>query len=161
MTEVRQFRDVMGRFATGVAVITGVAPDGTPFGFTANALTSVSLEPLLVLVCVGRDSSSLPALREAGRFGVSVLARGDERLARRFASEEPNLRFKGIDLRSDPAASHPPILQRALAWLDCDLWREIDAGDHVVVFGEVRACGERPDLEPLVFFGGNYGTMRP
>jgi flavin reductase (DIM6/NTAB) family NADH-FMN oxidoreductase RutF len=155
-----RFRQVMGHFATGVAVVTGVDREGAPLGFTANAVSSVSLEPLLVLVAVDRGSASLPALLERGAFGISFLPASDEELARRFADRERNARFDGVSLRM--GTTGVPLLAEALAWLDCSLWRTVEAGDHLVLFGEVLECGvERDDEPPLVFYQGRYGTVAP
>ncbi len=149
----------MGRFATGVAVITGRSPEGHPFGFTANSLTSVSLDPRLVLVCVDRNSNSLSPLLAAGRFTISILADNGAPVAARFAASQREERFKGIGLESAPGA--PFVLDEAIAWLECRRWRDVEAGDHVVVFGEVVDCGVRSRREPLVYFEGRYRTLQP
>lgn len=148
----------MSRFATGVSVVTASGSDGEPLGFTANAVTSVSLDPLLVLVCVDRDSLSLPDLLDAGRFGVSFLRAGQAVLARRFAATDRQGRFHDVEVSHSVAGT--PILSRSLAWLDCTVWKTVEAGDHLVVFGEVRACGTGADGDPLVFYGGRYLTVR-
>lgn len=154
-----RFREVMGRFATGVAIVTGETRAGDPFGFTANAVASVSLDPLLVLVGVDRDSASLPALRASGRFALSFLAEDDRELALRFARAEREARFEGLDLRRE--ATGAPVLERALGWLDCSLWKEVEAGDHHVLFGEVEGCGAGGEAAPLVFYDGRYRSLAP
>ncbi len=155
----QKFREVMGNFATGVAVVTGVDPRGNPLGFTANAVTSVSLDPLLVLVAVDRDSTSLPALLESGSFALSFLRARDRGLALRFARSERDARFQGLALREDVTGA--PILEQALAWVDCSIWKSVEAGDHLVVFGEVAGCGTQGHEDPLIFFQGRYGTISP
>lgn len=157
--EPKRFREVMGNFATGVAVVTGLDPEGNPLGFTANAVSSVSLDPLLVLVSVDRESTSLPALLGSGGFALSFLRQEDQELARRFARTERDARFEGLELGS--GATGVPILRDALAWVDCSLWRSVEAGDHLVLFGKVEACGTHGAGEPLIFFQGRYGTFAP
>jgi len=158
MSASDRFRHVMGHFATGVAVVTGRDPEGSPLGFTANAVASVSLDPLLVLVAVDRSSTSLPMLLKQEAFALSFLSAGHEELARRFAAEVRENRFEGLPLRVEATGS--PVLEGALAWLDCSLWKTVDAGDHVVLFGRVERCGvDRKGEAPLVFYGGGYGTV--
>lgn len=154
-----RFRTVMGHFATGVTLVTGSDAGGDPVGLTANAVASVSLDPALLLVCLDRESSSLPVLLETGRFAVSILGAEDEELARRFSGEAPEDRFQGLDLRR--ASTGAPILSRALAWADCRVWKTMEAGDHVILVGRVLACGISEEGPPLVFFQGAYGTVAP
>jgi flavin reductase (DIM6/NTAB) family NADH-FMN oxidoreductase RutF len=146
-------RRVMSRWATGVAVVTSRADDG-PRGATTNALTSLSLDPLLVLVCLDRTSNTLEAVRASGRFCVNVLAADQEELARRFATKQsgeeklagvPHEPFDGV-----------PVLAGAVAWLVCELERELDGGDHTILIGRPLETGVDPHAEPLVFYGGRY-----
>lgn len=157
MGAVQRFREVMGHFATGVAIVTGRDAEGRPFGFTANAVASVSLDPLLVLVAVDRASTSLDLLREGGRFALSFLGADDRALALRFAGEEREERFEGVALAAKDTGA--PVLETALAWIDCSIWKEVEAGDHVVLFGEVRGCGFGREGDPLVFHRGRYGSV--
>lgn len=159
MTDQERFRQVMGHFATGVAVVTGRDGDGQTLGFTANAVVSVSLDPLLVLVGVDHASSSLPALRESGVFALSFLGASQKGLARRFAAETRAERFAGVPIRTEETGA--PILEEALAWLDCRVWKEVEAGDHLLLIGEVERCGGGEGEEPLVFYRGAYGTVCP
>ena len=154
----RGFRDAMGRLATGVTVVTSLAPDGRPIGCTANAVTSVSLDPPLLLACMKRNSASLPVFQRTGRFGVSVLRVGDEEVARRFSGGRRIDRFRGLELHD---ASAIPILAGALSWLECRVWNSVDAGDHTILVGEVVAHGIGEAGRPLVFFGGEFGTFTP
>lgn len=153
------FREVMGRFATGVAIVTGVDPDGDPRGFTANAVTSVSLDPLLILISVARSSSSLPSLLASEAFAVSFLRDSDREVATRFAVGDRDSRFTDLAWRQEVTGS--PILEDALAWLDCSLWKVVDAGDHQVLFGKVEACGVGEAGDPLLYFRGGFGVMTP
>jgi 3-hydroxy-9,10-secoandrosta-1,3,5(10)-triene-9,17-dione monooxygenase reductase component len=154
MPDELRFRQVMGHFATGVAVVTSRTPDGRPCGMTANSLASVSLRPLLLLVCVNRQAASHACIVDGGAFAVSILEHGQEALARRFAGrEQRSARFDELAHRSEVTGS--PVLDGALAWLDCRVTDVHDAGDHSIVVGEVVACDAR-EGEPLVFFRGAY-----
>jgi flavin reductase (DIM6/NTAB) family NADH-FMN oxidoreductase RutF len=152
-----RFRDALAQFATGVTVVTTLDRDGEPRGFTANSFTSVSLDPPLVLVCVSRRVNSYPVLTQSGGFVVNILAQGQRQLSQRFASKEPD-KFAGVAWA--PSATGAPILDGALAWLECLPWRRVTAGDHVVLIGEVVDLGVNPG-EPLAFFGRAYGALAP
>lgn len=152
-----RFRKVMGHFATGVTLVMGMDEEGSPVGLTANAVTSVSLNPPLMLVCLDLDSNSRPVLTRTGRFGVSILRTGQEELALRFASSDPTRRFDGLRLRTEITGA--PLLDDALGWADCRVWKEVEAGDHVILLGEVLACGLEDGGSPLVFFQGGFGTV--
>ena len=153
--EPERFRAVMGHFATGVAVVTVDAPDG-PMGMTANAVASLSLDPVLVLVCFDNGARTLPEVRRAGRFGVNVLAAGQEQLARRFASKEDS-KFAEV---SHSVHDGIPVLDGALAWVGCTLERFVPGGDHTIGIGAVHAAElGAPGIEPLVWFRGDYGSL--
>lgn len=153
MPDEVHFRHVVSHFATGVTIVTSRGPDGRPCGLTANSFASVSLDPLLVLVCVDRAAASHACIIDGGAFAVSVLGLGDEPLARRFSSGDRAARFDDLDLRVETTGS--PVLAEALAWLDCRVTGVHGAGDHSIVVGEVVACGARGG-EPLVFYRGAY-----
>ena len=147
-----RFRSVMGHFATGVTVVTAGSPEGS-VGMTANAVCSLSLEPLLLLVAFDNESRTLPVVRETGRFGVNILAVGQEELARLFASKtDERQKFAGV-----PHAVHDgiPVIDGALAWIGCRLERLIAAGDHTIGIGAVEAA-EAGAGEPLIWFRGSY-----
>jgi flavin reductase (DIM6/NTAB) family NADH-FMN oxidoreductase RutF len=146
----------MGSFPTGVTVVTSRSPDASPCGMTANSVASVSLDPVLVLVCLDRSASSHGCITEGGAFAISVLSAEDEDLARRFARGRWRERFNGLELREEVTGS--PILSRALAWMDCRVTEVYEAGDHSIVVGEVLACDAR-EGEPLVFYRGGYHRM--
>ncbi len=151
-----RYREVIGRFATGVAIVTCNGPDG-PAGLTTNAVTSVSLDPLLLLVCFDNASRTLPAVRDAGRFAVNVLRAGQDDLARVFASKR-GAREK-FDAATHMVAHGVPVLDGALAWLACDLEAMHPAGDHTIGIGAITHMDADPDGEPLVWFRGEYGTF--
>jgi 3-hydroxy-9,10-secoandrosta-1,3,5(10)-triene-9,17-dione monooxygenase reductase component len=150
-----RYRTVFGHFATGVAVVTCAGPSGSG-GMTANAVCSVSLDPLLLLVCFEQSARTLPLVRDAGRFAVNVLRAGAEDVARVFASKVP----EGEKLR---AMAHrlldgAPILDAALAWVVCDVEQLIPAGDHEIAIGRVVAM-DLDDGEPLLWYRGAYRTL--
>ena len=153
MPDELRFRQVMGNFTTGVAVVTSRTPDGRPCGLTANSVASVSLRPLLVLVCVDREAASHACIVDGGAFALSILERQHEPLARRFSEEAATARFEELGYRTEVTGS--PVLLDALAWLDCRVTDVHGAGDHSIVVGEVLACDARAG-DPLVFFRGVY-----
>lgn len=143
--DARAFRDALGAFPTGVTVVTGLQPDGSAVGLTANSFTSVSMDPPLVLVCVAREAASRAALTEGPGFAVSVLAADQQALAMQFARRGAD-KFAGVRARRE--ATGAPVLEGAAAWFDCTPHSVADGGDHVVLFGRVAAFGraERPAL---------------
>jgi flavin reductase (DIM6/NTAB) family NADH-FMN oxidoreductase RutF len=151
------FREVFGRFATGVAVVTSTGTDGAG-GMTANALCSLSLDPLLALVCFDNQARTLPIVREARRFGVNVLTSAQEELAGVFASKLPEAE------KLDGVAHHLedgiPIIDGALAWATCGLRELIPGGDHTIAIGEVISMGLGGGV-PLVWYGGRYHALPP
>lgn len=154
--EPASFRVVLGHLPTGVTVIT--AHDGDrPVGMACNSVTSVSLEPPLISFCPARTSETWPALRDAGRFCVNVMAHDHEGHARAFARKGIN-RFAGVACHQRPGG---PAFDEAVAWLDCEIRAEHEAGDHYIVVAEVVALEARADAAPLVFFRGSYGTFAP
>jgi len=155
-TDTLRYRQVIGHFATGVAIVTCNGPDG-PTGLTTNAITSVSLEPLLLLVCFDNTSRTLPAVREARRFAVNVLRAGQEELARVFASKR--VAREKFEAATHMVAHGVPVLDGALAWLACDLTEMHTAGDHTIGIGAVTHMDADPGGEPLVWFRGDYGTF--
>jgi flavin reductase (DIM6/NTAB) family NADH-FMN oxidoreductase RutF len=149
------FRHVLGHLPTGVTVVTAQAADG-PTGMTANSVTSVSLDPPLILLCPAKTSSTWPRIRDAGRFCVNVMAGHQEETIRRFAQRGVD-RFAGARV-SDRAAG--PGLGDAVAWIDCELRDEHDAGDHTIAVASVLGIEAAEDATPLVFFRGRYGPLR-
>ena len=155
--EPDRYRWVIGHFATGVCVVTVDGPRG-PVGMTANAVCSVSLDPLLLLVCFDRSARTLPIVRETRRFGVNVLSADQEGLARLFASKAPEEeKFAGVAHRLHDGV---PVLEHTLAWVGCELTELVDAGDHVIALGAVQQA-EAPDVEraPLLWYRGGFGEL--
>jgi 3-hydroxy-9,10-secoandrosta-1,3,5(10)-triene-9,17-dione monooxygenase reductase component len=150
------FRDALGRFATGVAFVTAT-PDGEPAGLIVNSLASVSLDPPLVSFCPSRRSLTWSRMRRAGWFGVNVLGHGHEAFARGAARAGAD-RFDG--LRWALGHSGVPLVQDALATLECEIVAEHPAGDHWIVVGRVDDARLAPATDPLIFFAGGFGTVR-
>jgi flavin reductase (DIM6/NTAB) family NADH-FMN oxidoreductase RutF len=151
----RRFRTVFGHFPTGVAVITGVGPDG-PRGLTVSAVSSLSLDPLLMIVCLASGARTLRVVRETGRFGVNVLRSDQERLSRLFASKGPeHEKFTGVGWSERDGVA---VLDDVLAWLGCDLVELLPGGDHTIGIGAVTAM-EHAEGEPLVFYRGAYRSL--
>lgn len=151
-----EFRATIGRFPTGVAIVTATGPHG-PAGMTTNAISSVSLQPLLLLVCFDNASRTLPVVREAERFAVNVLGSGQEELARVFASKRvADEKFAAV---THSEAHGVPVLDGALAWLACELRELVEAGDHTIGIGEVLGLGGSTAGEPLVWSGGGYAAL--
>ena len=148
------FRQVLGHFATGVTVITAAGSDG-PVGLAVNSFTSVSLDPPLVAFCAARSSSTWPSIQEAGHFCVNIIAEDQEDVCRVFASKGAD-RFTTVGWRK-ATHSGAPVLEQELAWIDCEIDAEHDAGDHIIVVGRVQEVGVERDGKPLVFFRGGYG----
>lgn len=152
----RVFRTTLGQFCTGVVIVTGCL-DGEPAGFAAQSFTSLSLNPPLVALCPARSSASWPRLRDSGSFCVNVLGADQRALCELFAKTGID-KFAGLGWRAGVTGS--PILTDVVAWIDCDLEVEHDAGDHTIAVGRVRAMGvERADKAPLLFFRGSYGSF--
>lgn len=155
--DAAEFRRIMGHFATGVVVVTTRDPvTGTPCGLTVSAFSSVSLEPLLVLVCIEKHADSHECIRRSGYFAVNILPFHGESLSRRFAGAEPLEKFKGVAFREERTGA--PILEDAMGWLDCRVHAVHPAGDHTIFVGEVLAGDARADA-PLIFFRGEYGRF--
>lgn len=154
----REYRTIIGHFATGVTVITSAA-DGELQGMTANALSSLSLDPVMVLICVDKTSHTHHVVSRGGVFAVNILGEHQEDVSRLFARRaEP----QAGSLRGQPfriGASGAPILQDCLAYLDCRVRDVLDGGDHSIFLGEVIDQAVVRDVPPLVFFRGRYTSI--
>ena len=152
----KDFRATMGQFCTGVVIATG-APDGVPAGVTMQSFVSLSLDPPLVAICPAKTSTSWPRLREAGAFGINLLHAGQVELCDRFARSGGD---KFAELNWRPGTTGAPILNDALAWIECTLENEMEAGDHTIAVGRVQAYQRTAeDASPLLFFRGQYGEF--
>jgi flavin reductase (DIM6/NTAB) family NADH-FMN oxidoreductase RutF len=151
----REYRKALGQYATGVTVITTRAIDGRFVGLTANSFSSVSLDPPLVLWSLSRQSSTLADFTGASHFAINVLAADQHHLSRRFSTFHPD-RFSGVDYAEGTAGI--PLLNGAIACFVCRNVRQYDAGDHVILIGEVEKY-DRLDGDPLVFHSGDYRVV--
>jgi flavin reductase (DIM6/NTAB) family NADH-FMN oxidoreductase RutF len=154
-----ELRALMRRFAAGVAVVT-VRVEEQRLGITVGSLVSVSLEPPLVSISIGRHSPLLEPLREAGRFSVSVLSGEQAALAQRFARSTPPIAlWAGVATRE--AAGGEPLLEDALGWLECEVRADFDAGDHTIFVGEVLVAEPGAGGPGLAYREGGYHPVPP
>lgn len=153
------FRGALGRFASGVTVVTTVH-DGIDHAMTASAFTSVSLEPPLVLVCCHRSSRFHDAVLLSGHWGVSILAEGGRKASAWFANKGRPLEHQLADVAHHRGASGVPLLDDALAWLECTTTAVHDGGDHTILVGAVTGAGVRDEVDdPLLYYRSHYGTI--
>lgn len=152
----REFRDALGSFATGVTVITTQGTEH-PYGMTANAFSSVSLDPPLILVCVISGTEGSTWIEKNGVFAVNILSVDQEPISRYFASKDRPRGWEAFqEISHTRAASGSPILDETVGYLDCRLVASHEAGDHIIFIGEVMAIGVNPDVSPLLFHRGKY-----
>jgi flavin reductase (DIM6/NTAB) family NADH-FMN oxidoreductase RutF len=150
-----QFRAALGAYATGVTVVTAIGESG-PSGATANAVTSLSLDPPMMLACLDRGSRTLTSVRAQGRFGVNALAAGQEELARRFAGKDAEAeKWKSVEWSE---SDQLPRLAGGLMWVACELRDLIDGGDHLILTGNVLTV-DSSEGQPLLFHRGAYRDL--
>jgi flavin reductase (DIM6/NTAB) family NADH-FMN oxidoreductase RutF len=150
-----QFRHLLGRFATGVSVVTACGPDGRPLGMTASSIASVSLDPPLLLVAVDQANEMHQTLEVSPHFVVNILAADQEALSRAFAAVDTN-RFDGVGYRE--SRHGVPLLDGALAHIECLRQAAVPGGDHTVFFGLVTG-GAVTDRRPLLYYRGGYANL--
>jgi 3-hydroxy-9,10-secoandrosta-1,3,5(10)-triene-9,17-dione monooxygenase reductase component len=151
----QRYRQAIGRFATGVTVIT--TQDGERLaGMTASAVASLSLEPPLLLVCISNRLPTHRALEQSRQFGVNVLGEGDDELALRFAAPAED-KFAGLRVTIDHGV---PLLDRAIARFVCDVHECLPGGDHSIFIGAVRHCRHVPGRRPLLYFASEFGGIK-
>jgi flavin reductase (DIM6/NTAB) family NADH-FMN oxidoreductase RutF len=151
-----RFRHTMSQLVTGVTIVTARVPRGRAVGITASSVTSLSLVPPMLLICVGRDAEIHDVLLEAERFGVNVLAAGQVDLARRFAQRERQHLEEG-ELVTSPGGA--PMIPTALARIECRRRARLDGGDHTIITGTLE-WSEVGEGQPLCYFGGRYAELR-
>ncbi len=149
------FRAVLGRFASGVTIVTTVDRDGRDQGMTVSAFSSLSLDPPLVLVCIDHGASLWPVLETADHFAINILASGQEALSRRFSSREGE-RFDGIGFSR--GGTGVALLDDTLAAVECTITARIAQGDHSILVGSVD-YGIARDLQPLLYYRGGYASL--
>ena len=151
-----EFRAVMGRFATGVTIVT-TRLGGELHGMTANAVTAVSLEPPLVLVCIDRSADSHDIIDASGLFALNILGRGQYGLSQHFAVKEGLAAHRLDGVPHHARATGAPIIDGSLAYVDCRIVGRYPGGDHTIFVGEVVDAGRLDGGDPLVFYEGRYG----
>ena len=154
----REFRDALGRYATGVTVVTALVGENEKIGITINSFSSVSLEPPLILYSLAKDYHHLEALSSAENFAVNVLSADQREISQSFAHTRED-QWKGVDYRV--SSRRNLILQPNLAVLECVPFDRIDGGDHLVILGRVVEISANGEDDPLLFFGGSYRRIRP
>jgi 3-hydroxy-9,10-secoandrosta-1,3,5(10)-triene-9,17-dione monooxygenase reductase component len=152
------FRQVVGSFASGVTIIT-TGHEGSFSGLTANAFSSVSLDPTLVLICVDRQSQTLNLLQSAGRFNVNILAAHQESVSRLFATKSQDGANKLSQVDFKPGTNGLPIIDGVAASLECQTVMSYEGGDHIILVGEVNEASLDHEIQPLIFFRGGYREL--
>lgn len=155
-TDSRALRNALGRFATGVAIVTAIDQDGHPIGLTVNSFSAVSLEPALVLWCLDNGSHSLESFRRASHHAINILAIDQQDLSNRFATW-PVDRFAGLDWH--PGQGGAPVFPGCCATFELANEAAHAGGDHTIFVGRVERLSENCELDPLLFFGGRYRRL--
>lgn len=151
-TNVDHYKTVLGHFCTGVTVVTS-RDEGRPVGFTCQAFSALSLRPPMILLCPAKTSSTWPRIRRSGAFAVNVLGMAQRELGARFGRTGID-RFAGVPHR--PSPSGMPLLDGAIAWLECRIDNEVEGGDHTIVTASVTALGLGAADRPLLYFQGRF-----
>ncbi|MBN9045601.1 MAG: flavin reductase family protein [Rhizobiales bacterium] len=151
----KELRRAFGTFVTGITVVTANDAGGTPRGMTANSFTSVSLDPPLLLVCIGKSASSFPVFEQADCFAVNLLHENQAEVSSVFAAR---VQDKFSVVNTDVVHTGAPVLTDCLTWFDCTVFNRIDAGDHIILVGRIQAFGTSP-LAPLAFCRGQYAKV--
>lgn len=152
-TDTRALRNALGRFATGIAIVTAIDPDGHPIGLTVNSFSAVSLQPALVLWCLDNSSHNLEAFRKASHHAINILSAEQQDLSNRFATW-PVDRFAGLPWQA--GAGGAPLFPACCASFEVANETAHLAGDHTIFIGRVEKFSETPDLAPLLFHAGQY-----
>jgi flavin reductase (DIM6/NTAB) family NADH-FMN oxidoreductase RutF len=153
------FKGALGSWAAGVTVVTTKQDDGMMYGLTVSSFSSLSLDPLLILVCLA-DSNRLPEmLRTTGKFGVSILAKGQDAISAWFAKSgrEPVKQFD--EFRVMAMETGCPMIEGAIAHIDCEVDRLVPGGDHTIAIGRVVGAAYDPDLRPLIYYRRGYRDL--
>ncbi|MFE3190393.1 flavin reductase family protein [Nocardia sp. NPDC059240] len=149
------FKTVLGRFASGVTVITAL-DEGGPIGFACQSFASLSIDPPLVSFFPARTSSTWPKIRAAGRFCVNILADHQDEICRQLGRPGPD-KFAGVDWTA--SANGSPLLTGSMASIDCELHDEVDGGDHTIVIGRVTSLNEHSEANPLLFYRAGFKRL--
>lgn len=154
--DVAAFRNALGRFATGITVVTAAAPDGTPVGLTVNSFNSLSLEPPLVLWSLGNQSAYRTVFEQASHYAIHILTADQEELSQRFAMRQED-RFAGLDWQPGPGGA--PLLSGCCATFEVANEIRHPGGDHLLFIGQVERFSHDPAAVPLLYFGGAYRRL--
>ncbi|NQV61512.1 MAG: flavin reductase family protein [Alphaproteobacteria bacterium] len=154
----RAFRDAMGCFASAVTVVSTTSNQGQAVGVTVNSFNSVSLDPPLVLFCLGREATNHDHFMAAGRFAVNILRREQDKISNGFAADGANF-FQTLEPEISVLGN--PLVPNALAVFDCEIEAVHDGGDHVILIGRVRELRHDPKGEPLLYYRGRYSAVSP
>ena len=157
MADAQAFRQAWGRFATGVSVVTTIEPNGQVHGMAANGINSVSLEPLLVLLCVDHNRNSYPLIKETGRFAINVLNEDQQAIAE-YYTRPPERRTGDVNIAFSFTERGSAVVDNCLAMMDCHLVNEHEAGDHTIFIAEVDEIRVSSG-SPLIFFEGKFGQL--
>lgn len=155
-TDTRALRNALGRFATGIAIVTAIDPDGHPIGLTVNSFSAVSLQPALVLWCLDNGSHNLEAFRKASHHAINILSATQQDLSNRFATW-PADRFVGLHWQA--GAGGAPVFPDCCASFEVANETAHAGGDHTIFVGRVENYSEAPDLAPLLFHAGQYRKL--
>jgi flavin reductase (DIM6/NTAB) family NADH-FMN oxidoreductase RutF len=153
--DAMEFRKTLGAFVTGVTVVSTRQQDGTPRGFTANSFTSVSLDPALVLICIGKSAASYPVFSAAAHFSISILAEDQKQVSSLFASKAAD-KFEQVAWH--PGLTGSPVIDGSAAWFDCETHQVVEAGDHIILIGRVVDFANTT-ASPLGYGRGAYLTF--
>tara|TARA_B100000131_G_C18105905_1_gene607812 strand:+ start:389 stop:1309 length:921 start_codon:yes stop_codon:yes gene_type:complete len=153
--DTNKFRKALGKFTTGITIVTTLDNNQNPRGFTANSFTSVSLAPPLILICIGDFNESLDLFKNSDFFAVNILNENQKEISNTFASPSKS-KFKGIDW--DLGKFNSPLIKNSIAWFECKNYNHIFAGDHLILIGEVKNFGDEEGF-PLGYFQGNYFSL--
>ena len=151
----RNLRQALGSFPTGVTVVSCLDKNKNPLGFTANSFTSVSLDPKLISICIDKESFNIDSFSVTKHFAISVLSENQQSISTIFATPNED-RFKNIDWSTEETGS--PIITNAVAWFDCNTQQVVDAGDHLILIGNIIAFDSTPKT-PLMYLRGNYVNL--
>ena len=155
MIDSHSFRRACSKFATGVTIAAVIAPDGKPHGLTVNSFASVSLAPQLVSICIDYKAKDLEFFRQSASFGISILGEQQQQISNRFAARGAN-RFHHIAWHAGKSGA--PLIDGALATFDCEVDRIVEAGDHAIFIGKVKALTAE-EGRPLLYFASGYQTL--
>lgn len=160
MVDDKRFKNTLARWASGVTVVTTYY-DNARQGITVSSFSSVSLEPPLILICIGKQLYTHEAIITSGAFAVNILKAGQVALGKRFAGMFPDLEDRFEGLVCETATTGAPILPGVSAWLDCRMRYAYDGGDHTIFVGEVMATGVGDEVQPLLYYNRQWGTFSP